>query len=129
MKHHKARLLVVSSFFLLILAALIWRMQDLTVRSRQFLQGQGNARSLRVIEIPANRGMITDRQGAPLAVSTPLKSVWINPKEFSPDKEQFHSLAQFLNITPKQLAKHLSEVKGREFIYLQRQCLLSKSRN
>jgi cell division protein FtsI (penicillin-binding protein 3) len=121
MRHHQARLLVVSGFFVLILAALIWRMHDLTVLNRQFLQGQGDARSLRVIEIPAYRGMITDRLGAPLAVSTPVKSVWINPKEFSPDKEQFHALAKLLNITAKQLAKHLLEVQGREFIYLQRQ--------
>jgi cell division protein FtsI (penicillin-binding protein 3) len=121
MKYHQARLLVVAFFFLMILAALIWRMHDLTVMNRQFLQGQGDARSLRIIEIPSYRGMITDRQGAPLAVSTPVKSVWINPKEFSPDKTQFMDLAKLLHVTPKQLAKHLAEVQGREFIYLQRQ--------
>jgi cell division protein FtsI (penicillin-binding protein 3) len=79
---HRARLAFVASFFILLLSALIWRMIDLTVLNRNFLKGQGDARSLRVQMIPAYRGMITDRQGAPLAVSTPVQSVWVNPKEF-----------------------------------------------
>jgi len=119
-KRHLARLLVVSFFFVLILATLIWRMHDLTVLNRQFLQGQGDARSLRVIDIPAYRGMITDRQGAPLAVSTPVKSVWVNPKLFSPDPKQLADLAHLLGISTVQLTKNISG-KGREFVYLQRQ--------
>jgi len=121
MKGHLPRLLVVAFFFLLILAILIWRMHDLTVMDRQFLQGQGDARSLRVIDIPAYRGMITDREGAPLAVSTPVKSVWINPKEFAPDKKQFAALARLLSVSVQQLSKHVASAKGREFVYLQRQ--------
>ena len=98
-------------------------MVDLTVLHRQFLQGQGNARSLRTVDIPAHRGMITDRHGAPLAISTPVESVWVNPKEFSPDKEQFMSLAEYLNLTPKQLSRKIvnAEDENREFLYLQRQ--------
>lgn len=120
---HLARLIIVSAFFFLILLILIWRMVDLTVLHRQFLQGQGNARSLRTVDIPAHRGMITDRHGAPLAISTPVESVWVNPKEFSPDKEQFMSLAEYLNLTPKQLSRKIvnAEDENREFLYLQRQ--------
>ncbi|HHF7372638.1 peptidoglycan D,D-transpeptidase FtsI family protein [Legionella bozemanae] len=120
---HLNRLIVVSTFFSLLLFILIWRMVDLTVLHRQFLQGQGNARSLRVVDIPAHRGMIMDRNGTPLAISTPVESVWVNPKEFSPDKEQFMSLAEYLNLTPKQLSRKIvdAENKELEFLYLQRQ--------
>ncbi len=125
---HLARLIIVSGFFALLLLILIWRMLDLTVLHRQFLQGQGNARSLRVIDIPAYRGMITDRNGTPLAISTPVESVWVNPKEFSPDKEQFMDLAKYLNLTPKELSRKVVNAQAREFLYLQRQLppMLSK---
>lgn len=96
-------------------------MVDLTVLHRQFLQGQGNARSLRVVDIPAHRGMIMDRNGTPLAISTPVESVWVNPKEFSPDKEQFMALAQYLHLTPKQLSRKIVDAETKEFLYLQRQ--------
>lgn len=119
--HHFARLVTVAVFFSLILVILIWRMVDLTVLHRQFLQGQGNARSLRVIDIPAYRGMITDRNGTPLAVSTPVQSVWVNPKEFSPDEDQFMQLAKYLNLSPKELSRKVVHAKNREFLYLQRQ--------
>jgi cell division protein FtsI (penicillin-binding protein 3) len=120
---HLNRLIIVSTFFFLLLLVLIWRMIDLTVWHRQFLQGQGNARSLRSVDIPAHRGMIMDRNGVPLAISTPVESVWVNPKEFSPDKEQFMSLAKYLNLTPPQLSRKIvdAEHKELEFIYLQRQ--------
>lgn len=120
-KHHLARLLTVSVFFVLILAVLIWRMYDLTIMDRQFLLGQGDARSLRFIDVPAYRGMIIDREGAPLAVSTPVQSVWINPKTFSPDRAQLSKLVQLLGISSAQLSKRVTDAQEREFVYLQRQ--------
>ena len=118
---HFARLMTLAIFFSILLVILIWRMLDLTVLHRQFLQGQGNARSLRVIDIPAYRGMITDRNGTPLAISTPVESVWVNPKEFSPDEEQFMALAKYLNLKPKELSRRVVNAQNREFLYLQRQ--------
>ena len=53
-----------------------------TDRGYQFLQGQGEMRSVRTVEIPAYRGMISDRRGEPLAVSTPVVSIWANPKVY-----------------------------------------------
>lgn len=118
---HQARLLIVSGFFLLILAILVWRMYDLTIMDRQFLQGQGNARSVRVIDIPAYRGMIIDREEAPIAASTPVKSVWVNAKTFTATLKQLASLAHALGMTSKQLSHRINEAHGREFVYLQRQ--------
>ncbi|MBA2709783.1 MAG: penicillin-binding protein 2 [Tatlockia sp.] len=120
-KGHQKRLIVLSSFFIAILAVLIWRMVDLTVLHRQFLQVQGNARSLRVLDIPAHRGMITDRLGTPLAVSTPVQSVWVNPKAFLPDKDQLTKLGELLQIPPKNLVANVKQAKAREFLYLHRQ--------
>ena len=96
---HQARLQVIGGFFICILAILIWRMYDLTIMDRQFLLGQGDARSLRVLSIPAYRGMIIDREGAPLAVSTPVQSIWINPKTFAPDAQQLASLVPLLGLS------------------------------
>ena len=118
---HRARLWVIAFFFVMILSVLIWRMLDLMVVNRQFLQGQGDARSLRVVSIPAYRGMIIDREGAALAVSTPVQSLWINPKEFSPDKQQTQALAHLLGMSSSQLSERVHAAHAREFIYLQRQ--------
>ena len=118
---HQARLIVVSFFFVLLLSTLIWRMYDLTIMDRQFLLGQGDARSLRTVNIPAYRGMITDREGAPLAVSTPVQSVWVNPKTFTPDAKQLADLAKLIGVSAKQLSKRVADAHGREFLYLQRQ--------
>ena len=121
MLDHKGRFLLVLSVFIFILCILIWRMYDLTVMNRQFLLSQGDARSVRIVDLPAYRGMITDRNGIPLAVSTPVKSVWINPKQFSPTDTQFKQLAALLNLSKSQLLKQVKGSQKREFIYLKRQ--------
>ncbi len=120
-KSHHLRLLVVGFFFILVLVILIWRVLDLTVLHRKFLQGQGNARSVRTIDIPAYRGIITDRQGAALAISTPVRSVWIHPPTFAPDRQQLVKLANLLGLPLKTLQKLVNQENTREFIYLKRQ--------
>lgn len=120
-KGHRFRLLVVAFFFSTLLMALLWRITDLTIIHRQFLKGQGDARSVRTVDIPAYRGMITDRQGAPLAVSTPVQSLWVNPQEFKPSSKQFAALAKLLTIKVPELQTKLSRAGAREFIYLKRQ--------
>ena len=45
------------------------------------LQDQGDRRTIRTVPLVANRGLITDRNGEPLAVSTPVQSFgWIPAK-------------------------------------------------
>ena len=118
---HRARLFVVAAFFVLLLGILIWRMLDLMVLDRQFLRGQGNARSLRVVDIPAYRGMITDREGVAVAVSTPVQSLWVNPKVFKPTPTQLKQMSDLLNETPKQISMHVKAMHKRGFVYLHRQ--------
>lgn len=101
-------------------AAICWRIIDLQVVDRDFLKGQGDARSLRHIPIPAHRGLITDRNGEPLAVSTPVTTLWANAKEMQTAKEKWPALAAALGQDPKALAERLEAQASKEFIYLVR---------
>lgn len=85
-----------------------------------FLQRKGDARYGRVIEIHANRGMITDRHGEPLAVSTPVASVWASPADVVISSSQTTRLAQILGMSVAELKNKLSDT-SREFVYLKRQ--------
>ena len=62
---------------------LAWRAVDLQLVDHSFLTREGDARFSRVLEIAAHRGTITDRYGEPLAVSTPVDSIWVNPSELA----------------------------------------------
>lgn len=109
-------------FILLIVVGLIARIIDLTIIKQHFLQNQGNARALRIVHTPAFRGMITDRQGYPLAISTSVYSIWINPKEFSVNPENLKTLSQLLKMKKFAIQSLVQryKTKKREFIYLKR---------
>ena len=85
-----------------------------------FLQGKGEARYARVLEIPATRGRIVDRNGEALAISTPVKSVWAIPDDVKATPAQLKSLASLLQLDGRLLARRLAEA-DREFVYLKRQ--------
>ncbi|CRM21899.1 Peptidoglycan synthase FtsI precursor [Pseudomonas sp. 22 E 5] len=104
----------------LMVGAIAWRIVDLQVVDRDFLIGQGDARSLRHIPIPAHRGLITDRNGEPLAVSTPVTTLWANAKELQVAKDRWPALAAALGQDPKALAERLEAQANKEFIYLVR---------
>jgi cell division protein FtsI (penicillin-binding protein 3) len=110
-------------FIMLIVLGLVARLVDLTVVQRHFLLGQGNARAVREITIPAFRGMITDRYGYPLAISTSVYSVWANPLEYSSSPQQLKQLGQLLGLKPAKIAAVIdrSDEKDREFVYLKRE--------
>lgn len=99
---------------------LLWRAVDLQVLDKQFLQGQGDARHLRVVEIPAHRGVIADRNGEPLAISSPVSSVWVNPKEFIAEAADTARLARLLDLEPRLLERRIGERIDREFFYIKR---------
>jgi len=114
------RFRVVIGLLALMVGAICWRIIDLQVVDRDFLKGQGDARSLRHIPIPAHRGLITDRNGEPLAVSTPVTTLWANPKEMQASKDRWPQLAAALGQNPQQLAERLTQQANKEFIYLVR---------
>ncbi len=100
---------------------LIGRITLLQVIDRPFLQSQGDARTLRHETIPAHRGMITDRNGEPLAISTPVVTLWANPQELPTDAIQRVMLAQALGMTLDDFESRLARFSEHEFMYLRRQ--------
>jgi len=135
----KWRIWVVLVFLAGLLLALLVRLSLLQVfdvdRGVTFLQSQGDARTIRSETIAASRGMITDRNGQPLAVSTPVVSIWVNPRQLHsaakellqhPEKnQQFQHnlvrLAGLLQFSQKELKTKLDNYKDKQFIYLRRQ--------
>lgn len=99
---------------------LIWRVVDLHVFHKDFLQNQGDARYLRVVPIPAHRGMIMDRHGEPLAISTPVDSVWVQPTVFTSAYNDWPKLARLLKLDLAHVKRTVSLRKDKEFVYLKR---------
>ena len=85
-----------------------------------FLQAKGEARYGRVIEMPASRGPVTDRNGQPLAISTPVESIWTSPEDVEMDGVQTRSLARVLGMDAGELRQKVAN-KDRQFVYLKRQ--------
>jgi cell division protein FtsI (penicillin-binding protein 3) len=106
--------------FLLCSVALIARAVNLQVTETEFLQGQGEARFMREQEIPTRRGNIVDRSGEPLAVSTPVDSVWVNPGELLEAPENIAPLAAVLKSDGEEMERHLNQRSGKEFVWLRR---------
>ena len=106
--------------FLMVTAVLLWRVVDLQILRNDLLLDYGNARSIRVVEIPAHRGMIVDRNGEPLAISTPVESVWAVPGKVLGQEKNLAGLAKILNMDESALRTMLGERMGREFVYLKR---------
>ncbi|MBK1643362.1 cell division protein [Thiocapsa imhoffii] len=84
------------------------------------LQMEGERRHLRLAEIAARRGMITDRNGEPLAVSTPVETVTADPRKLIHQPAVIQPLAVALALDPKGLEQRIGETAGRGFIYLKR---------
>jgi len=116
------RFYFVVGFILLIVAGLLARLIDLTVFKSIFLRSEGNARVMRVVQTPAFRGMITDRDGHPLAISAAVYSIWVNPKEFMLSEEHLKQLTQLLHINKSHFKTQLAQYKkkNREFMYVKR---------
>ncbi len=111
---------IVLGLLTLILVGLIGRMVQLMVVDRAFLLSQGDARALRTVAIPAYRGIISDRNGEPLAISTPVSSVWMNPKEVSVQDSRLQQVSKLIGFNSRLLKQRIKQNKAREFIYLKR---------
>jgi cell division protein FtsI (penicillin-binding protein 3) len=103
---------------------LVWRVLSLQVldtdRGYEFLQDQGDARSIRTEVIPAYRGLISDRNGEPLSISTPVASVWINPRQLMQAKEKWQALANVVEIKYQRVKQKVVGNRNRRFVYLRR---------
>src|ERR1700748_3146299 len=101
-------------------AGLVYRAANLQLVDHTFLAKEGDARFSRVVQIAAHRGTITDRYGEPLAVSTPVDSIWVNPKELALAPDQLPRLASALKLDRQDLARRVTSNLDRDFLYLAR---------
>lgn len=111
---------LVLVLFAIAAAAVASRVFYLQILNKDFLKNEGDARAVRSVTIPAYRGMITDRNGEPLAVSTPVASVWAVPGKVLDSGADLGELAGLLDTSDEQLRKLLSARRDRNFFYLKR---------
>jgi cell division protein FtsI (penicillin-binding protein 3) len=115
-----SRLYAFLLIFLLCSIALVARAVNLQIVDTDFLQDQGEARYLREVKVPTRRGNILDRNGEPLAVSTPVDSVWVNPKELLQVPADIQPLAKVLGVEAEEIERRLTQRSEREFVWLRR---------
>jgi cell division protein FtsI (penicillin-binding protein 3) len=118
---HRWHLLLMS--LLLALTVLIGRAVYLQVLDRQFLQKQGDMRHVDVLPLPSHRGRIIDRNGELLAISTPVKSLWVNPREFREADVAAHQvqvMADLIELPVAEIYRRTGTDDNRVFSYLKR---------
>jgi cell division protein FtsI (penicillin-binding protein 3) len=116
----RSRLRLVLGVLVLVAIALLVRAVDLQLFDEGFLEGQGDARFTRVAKLSAVRGGIYDRNGEPLAASTPVDTIWACPPEVMRAADQIPRLAEALNRDRKWLTQVITSNLDREFVYLVR---------
>ena len=114
------RAALVLAFFVLAATSLLARAVHLQVLNKDFLNQQADSRHLRTEKISAHRGTITDRNGEPLAISTPVDSIWANPKELAAAIDKVPKLAQILDLDAQILMRRITRSMDKEFLYLKR---------
>ncbi|GAC1671001.1 MAG: peptidoglycan D,D-transpeptidase FtsI [Steroidobacteraceae bacterium] len=119
-RSYRWRSTVILALVLCGAAGLVARAVELQLLDHGFLAKQGDDRSMRVVKIAAHRGAITDRNGEPLGVSTPVDSVWVNPQELNDNIDQLPRLAKALKEDQQLLARRITSNLDREFLYLVR---------
>jgi cell division protein FtsI (penicillin-binding protein 3) len=102
----------------LVLLVKIAQLQILPSQERgvDFLQNQGDSRAIRNINIPAYRGLITDRNGEPLAISTPVTAIIANPQQIR--NEDVNRIAVAINTPESQLKTKLQRYRKKSFMVL-----------
>ncbi len=114
------RLRFVAAFFLVFAGSLFGRAVFLQVVDKDFLNREADTRHLRTEKISAHRGTITDRNGEPLAISTPVDSIWANPGQLAPAVDSVPRLAKILGLDPQLLMRRITRSMDKEFLYLKR---------
>ena len=107
-------IIVFFSFFLVV------RATYLQVLNKDFLIQQGNLRQIRDINIAAYRGTINDRNNKPLAISIPVDTISINPKNFNEEDIKLEQLSFLLDRDHEELKKSIKNSKSKNFLYIER---------
>lgn len=111
-----------------VVAARVLALQVLnSERGAEFLRQQGDSRVVRTAEIPAYRGLISDRRGEPLAVSTPVVSLWADPPVLS-QSMRLDELSEALQTSRASLEEKIEHFRGRRYMYLRRHLVPMEAR-
>ncbi len=116
----RTRLVWIVGVLLMCGTVVVARAAYMQLITEDFYQRAGDERFLREVPIATTRGMITDRNGEPLAVSSPVESIWVNPKELLLDAKRLPELAKSLNLPLDELTLKLAQKKDKQFMYLRR---------
>jgi cell division protein FtsI (penicillin-binding protein 3) len=119
-KELRFRRRIIVTIFIAAASILSWRAIYIQLNDREFLQNHGDARYLRTEKIDATRGMILDRTGEPLAISTPIQSAWVNPYRFIHVRNRWPELAELLGMTVDHFETLVIPRLERKFVYLRR---------
>ena len=119
------RFLLTAAVLAILPLVLVWNIVSLQVleskeRGFRFLQTAGAQRAIRERPMLVHRGLITDRHGAPLAVSIPVISLWALPEELAAAPQRWLQLAAALELPAAELESRILRHKGRQFMYLRR---------
>ena len=117
---YASRRVVVLGLFLVGMMLLAARAVELQVFKHDLLLGEGNARQTRVIEIPAHRGVISDRNGESLAVSTPVDSIWINPKRLDAHSAEVKLMTKMMGLKKAAVTDIAQSRPSKSFAYVKR---------
>ena len=121
-QHSRAwRLWLVCVLLAVITLGIVVKLVSLYTYDREFLQSQGDKRTIRAMHIPAHRGLITDRNGQALAVSAPVAAVWINPQTVDLAEPKLQTLSKLLGKKYNAISRRIKQNIKREFIYIKRQ--------
>ncbi|WP_225629916.1 MULTISPECIES: peptidoglycan D,D-transpeptidase FtsI family protein [Cysteiniphilum] len=108
-----------------VLGLLIYKLAHMQTVEHAKLKKEGDNRSERTLTTTAYRGMISDRNGKPLAISTPVDSIWVNPYYIASDDPRLRKILNMLELDKAQQATIIARIKAREgrhgFVYLKRQ--------
>ena len=116
------------ALFSIAATAVACRVFYLQILDKDFLIDQGDARAIRSVDIPTYRGTITDRNGEPVAVSTPVASIWAAPGKVLDSGADLGGLADLLGTSAQEIRRFMTDRQDRNFVYMKRQILPDTAR-
>jgi cell division protein FtsI (penicillin-binding protein 3) len=114
------RMSIVIAFLMLCFTAVVVRAFAIQVKGKEFYTQQGDIRQIREIDLQVPRGTIFDRNGEPLAISTPMVSIGIQPAVLVEQMSRIEHLAEALDLDAEKLRNLVIERKNKKFIYIKR---------
>lgn len=104
------------------MSGLAGRTVYLQILDTEFLQGKADLQHIGIVDVSAYRGQIKDKNGEPLAISTPVQSIWMNMRQFKDsERDKIAEMAKILGIPNKDMQSFLEKEAGKRFVYIKRQ--------